>query len=77
MPSAIPAEPGDILELSPDDYKWYDAPLRLRVTRARDDLRHQHDDDWVWIEGDELDSTGTPIRWTQVLVRLAALTGLP
>jgi hypothetical protein len=69
----VNVKPGDILDLHPGDRKWNHDPMRLRVTAVRHDLSKYYDD-LIWIEGDQLDAHGQAVRWTQELVKLAALT---
>jgi hypothetical protein len=70
--SEVKIRPGDVVDLRPGDRKWATGPMRLRVTAVRHDLS-QYYDGFVWLEGDELNSDGVAVRWTQELVKLAAL----
>ncbi len=65
--------PGQVLRLAPGSRKWFRDGLILRVTRVRMDLSRYYDGHLVWLEGEVLDHDGVPVRWTQELVRTAAL----
>jgi hypothetical protein len=49
------------------------APLRFQVSRVCEDISGWYGGEWVWLEGRELDATGCPISWQQVLVAVAAV----
>jgi hypothetical protein len=48
-------------------------PLMLLVNRVRLDISGWYAGDWVWIEGAELDRSGTAVRRAQALVHVDAI----
>ncbi|GIH21288.1 hypothetical protein [Rugosimonospora africana] len=67
---------GTIIDLPAGDRVWYkDAPLRMQVTRVRDDLICPHDTEYglVWVEGFEL-ADGHPVQRWQELVDIDVLS---
>lgn len=75
MTGQPPCQPGDVLELAEEDYRFGTGPLTLRVTG----LIHVQEIDqepWLYVRGQQIGWQGaeTP---RQVLVRLAALTTPP
>jgi len=71
-PRRVPAV-GQVLTLDASEVRYRRAPLRLQVSRVRGDISGWYSGDWVWLEGRELDATGYPISWQQVLVAVAAV----
>lgn len=65
--------PGQVLELSEQDYRYGEGDLTLRVTRVRLDISRWYDRQWVWLEGVVLLPDGADGGSRSVLVRVAAL----
>jgi hypothetical protein len=69
---------GQVIQLAGEDRKWDNRPLRMQVTRIREDLVSHHNGDRDrWLEGFELDEHGHPVRRLQELVDLDMLTRNP
>ena len=66
--------PGQVLDLPAGSRLWFPEAMRLRVTGVRLDISEPWDGEAVWLEGDQLDYAGEPVRWTQELVMVEALT---
>ncbi len=67
---------GAIIDLPAGDRVWYkDAPLRMQVTRLRDDLICPHDTEYglAWVEGFTL-ADGHPVQRWQELVDIDVLS---
>jgi hypothetical protein len=64
---------GDVLDFAAGEVRYRRAALRLRVSRVRVDISGWYGGGWVWLEGRELDPSGYPISWQQVLVAVAAI----
>jgi len=71
-PRRVPAV-GQVLALDGSEVRYRRAPLRLQVSRVREDISGWYGGEWVWLEGRELDATGHPISWQQVLVAVVAV----
>lgn len=71
-PRRVPAV-GQVLTLEGAEVRYRHAPLRLQVSRVREDISGWYGGEWVWLEGRELDATGYPISWQQVLVAVVAV----
>jgi hypothetical protein len=70
----VPVQPGQVIQLAGEDRRWDNRPLRMQVTRVRDDLVSHHNGDRDrWLEGFELDEHGQPVRRLQELVDLDLL----
>ena len=64
---------GAVLRLARGQWRYGPYPLVLRVLRVRPDLSRWYDGDWVWVEGEELDADGQPVRRLAVLVSAEAM----
>jgi hypothetical protein len=64
---------GQVLTLAVPELRYRRAPLRFQVSRVREDISGWYGGEWVWLEGRELDTTGYPISWQQILVAVAAV----
>jgi len=71
-PRRVPAV-GQVLTLAVPELRYRRAPLRFQVSRVREDISGWYGGEWVWLEGRELDTTGYPISWQQILVAVAAV----
>jgi hypothetical protein len=70
----LPSVPvGAVLELAREDWRYGDYPLRLLVEHVRADLSTYYDNEWVWIQGQQLARDGTAQGRVDALVRVAAL----
>jgi hypothetical protein len=66
-------QPGDVLTLPEDAYKYGTGVLVLRVSNVRHDLSRYYDGHWIWLEGVQLRRDGTDGQWRQVLVWVSSL----
>jgi hypothetical protein len=71
-PRRVP-QVGDVLDFASGEVRYRQAALRLQVSRVRVDISGWYGGGWVWLEGRELDPSGHPISWQQVLVSVAAI----
>ncbi|PWU51808.1 hypothetical protein DLJ47_20460 [Micromonospora sp. S4605] len=69
----VSVAPGDVVQLAESDYRYAEAPLRLRIVRVRPDLSEWYDGEWVWLEGVEVGPDGQDAAFRPVLARVAAL----
>jgi hypothetical protein len=60
--------PGVVLRLAEGQWRYGAYPLVLRVLRVRPEMSRWYDGDWLWVEGEELDAYGQPVRRLAVLV---------
>jgi hypothetical protein len=75
MPTPEPMpdlKPGDVLLFEPDELRYHDRRVRLRLERVRDDLSFY--EDAVWLEGLSLSADGSPSGRTQVLALRSAIS---
>ncbi len=78
MTVTVPVRPGQVIQLAGKDRRWDDRPLRMQVSRVREDLVSHHNGDRErWLEGFELDDHGHPVRRLQELVDLDVLARAP
>lgn len=71
--AAVPeVAPGTVLIFTPDELRYTDRKIRLRLDRVRDDLGGFYEDH-VWLQGWTLSADGSPSGWIQILARVDAI----
>jgi hypothetical protein len=72
-PNAVP-KIGMIIEVGPDDVRYRDRPLKMRIDEFLPEISQWYDGEWVWVNGYELNDADVPIAWVQALVRTNLFT---